>query len=255
MLIIGYRRLRYSLAACAALVLSLFWQSAHAEYFGLPNGRLADFDTDRPLSVEVGMVTGKLAEVDYNNPTLRINYLLRKQVQVYADLSQASVGRLDETSFGVGAYYGLGQLFNFADSFALKGSIHSIKLGRSIGSTLVPYCTGPMPVVNPFDGSLTIDPGICSTTLVAGSSSSNNVRAISLEFLISGRSIDSFRIKNNPVYWYFNTGMHMFNGSNLDTQLGFGAGLVVPFSRGEFYGGLDFLDDPLLGFGLRYFVD
>ena len=42
--------------------------------------------------------------------------------------------------------------------------------------------------------------------------------------------------------------------SNSDTEIGFGGGVVIPTATGEFFGGIDIIDDPFFGAGFRYFL-
>lgn len=176
MSMIKYRECKHQTTVCMAFLIALIAGKTQAEYFGLNNGRLGNPDKPGSLSVELGLVTGKLIDLDYDNPTLRINYQLKKEIQLFADLSKASVGKLDENAFGVGAFYSLGKLFPFSENVTLKGSIHKARLYKYNNGRLIPYCTGSMPMTNPYDGSLTIDPGYCSSRLVPGSSSASPSR-------------------------------------------------------------------------------
>lgn len=243
---------RRHITVCMALITMLMAANAQAEYLGLPNGRLGTFDPDQTLSVELGYVTGKIAGADYDNPGLRINYLLKDDIQLFADLSKTTVGRGDENAYGFGAFYKLGKLFKFTDFVTLKGSFHTIKLTRYISGGYSSNCTGPSPVINPFDGSLTIDPGYCYPTLLDGSNSSNTVQIFAMELLFGGKPVEQLRFKDKLPSWYANLGVNSFQGSSLGSELSVGGGLVLPLGSGELYAGLDLIDELLMGIGYRY---
>ncbi len=115
-------------------------------------------------------------------------------------------------------------------------------------------CTGPTPIVNPFDGTLSIVPGICSSSGGAGSSKTVSVRTMSLEVLLSSYPIESIGFNEHAASSYFNADVHTFSGVDLDKEFGFGVGIVLPFSQGEADAGLDIIDESLIGFGLRYYL-
>lgn len=74
--------------------------------------------------------------------------------------------------------------------------------------------------------------------------------------LISGRN--GLGSKAN-IYPYgnliFARGSTKVNGrSSSDTEIGFGGGVVIPTATGEFFGGVDIIDDPFFGAGFRYFL-
>lgn len=78
----------------------------------------------------------------------------------------------------------------------------------------------------------------------------NKLDILSLEFLVSGLS----PLSGNGMMWYANIGLHRADaGSESDTELGLGGGLVLPLSSGEAYVGLDIIDEMIFGVGYRYF--
>ncbi len=251
---VKYRECKRHIIVCMAFLIALIAGKAQAEYFGLNNGRLGNSGNPGSLSVELGLVTGKLVDLDYDNPTLRINYQLKEEIQLFADLSKASVGELDENAFGLGAFYSLGKLFSFSENVTFKGSIHKARLYKYNNGRLTPYCTGPTPVTNPFDGSLTIDPGYCSSTLSPGSSNAESIQVFSFELLFGGKPIEALQFNSQHPSWYLNVGVNSFRGNNIGSEFGAGGGLVLPLDQGELYAGVDIINELLFGVGFRYAV-
>lgn len=60
---------------------------------------------------------------------------------------------------------------------------------------------------------------------------------------------------NKNIFWYGNLFISRASGNgNSDTEIGFGGGLIMPSPSGEWFSGIDIVDDPVLGFGFRYFL-
>ena len=231
------------------LVLAIAPVSAHAELFGLPSGRLADLSQQSALSVEAGFITGKVAAQDYSQPSVRINYSLAENTLLFGDVGQSDIGDSKNTTFGAGVIYQMRNLFGFTRAVALKGSVHQFKFDSN---SLSSSCSGSTPVVNPFDGSLSIDPGICSSSL---RSAENKGNAMALEVLVSGNPIAALnQLGFTSPTWYANAGFHTFNGVDIDSTIGLGGGLVLPFANAEAYVGLDIIDKTTFGFGVRYAI-
>ena len=229
------------------LVLAMAPADAQAELFGLPSGRLADISRQHPVSVEAGFVKGEFAKQDYSQPSVRINYRLAEDLMLFGDAGQSEVGKSASTTFGFGALYQVKNVFSFTESIALKGSVHQFEFDSS---RLSSNCSGPSNVINPYDGSLSIDPGICSSS---ASSVNNKGKAIALEVLVSGNPISALKMQGyNSPSWYANAGFHTFDGVEIDSSFGFGGGLVLPLSNVEAYVGLDIIDEAILGIGVRY---
>ncbi len=79
-----------------------------------------------------------------------------------------------------------------------------------------------------------------------------DVNVIALEGLISGRN----GLGSNPdLTWYANIGFNRISGSGQsETDLLFGAGVIMPTQSGEIFGGLDLVDDIQFGIGYRHFL-
>ncbi len=250
-----HTRAVYSSVLVLSLAFGLLASSGvQAEFFGLSTGRLANIDVSAPQrSVELGVVSGELDGADYDTKGVRFNYTLRSDLQLYADVGQVSVGSTDEISLGGGAVFSLGKVFEFAKAAALKGSIHQTKMSEYLGDRDVTNCTGPLASPDGF-GNLIFLEGPCSTTSTRGASRTTTVRAMSLEFLLSGNPLPGIGFQGHAASWYANVGLQTFSGVDLDTELGVGVGLVLPISQGEVYAGLDMIDKPLLGIGFRYYL-
>jgi len=78
-----------------------------------------------------------------------------------------------------------------------------------------------------------------------------NVEGFSIDLLVSG-------IATEGVGGYANFGYHHLEfelgGAQRTSELGFGAGLLVPIGPGEAYAGFEFIDEVTLGAGYRYFI-
>ncbi len=202
--------------------LTLTGTSVFAETFGLLAGRTADPAQLSILSAEGGFVAiGRV-----NVFGVRVNYQLNDQLTIYGDLGLSKFdglgGTPDGASFGVGAFYALPGVIEGFD-LAVRGSFHSAKLGS--GSFDATY--------SEFSG----------------------------EAIISGLE----PISDSGLNWYGSIGLNIFKfsfpnttfggGSSSDTDISFGAGVVLPTGTGQFYAGLEFLDDIAIGGGFRYFIN
>jgi len=214
--------------AFAAALATIGIGSAHAEAFGLLNGRSADPGSLPPLSVEGGFVAGDL----YETLGLRVNYRLTPDLVLYGDLGLVEVGRADEeTGYGVGVFYFLAfQQMLPGQDVALKASYH-------LASAEFDELVDPDPTDD--------DPALVSR------SASVDYDSVALEVLVSSRD----PIAENGVSWYLNGGVNIIGGGNADsTELLVGGGAYMPFGPGEVYGGIDFVDELQFGVGYRYFV-
>jgi len=73
---------------------------------------------------------------------------------------------------------------------------------------------------------------------------------LAIEGLFSGEKIGESNLR-----WYANLGIHTLEIEDTDfdeTELGFGGGVVSDTSFGEFYAGVDLIDELTFGFGIRY---
>lgn len=60
---------------------------------------------------------------------------------------------------------------------------------------------------------------------------------------------------NNNIFWYGNVFISRISDNGRgDNDIGIGGGLVMPTPTGEFFGGIDLIDDPIIGLGFRYFM-
>lgn len=211
-------------ALFAILLVAVTGGVARAEYYGMLNGRLADLSRLPDASIEGGVVLGDLFEADYQHFGARFNYRASPDLMLYFDLGQTEVefGNVDADgfAFGVGGYYVVEGVFATTD-FALKASFHRASLERD------GFGFGDEEV--DFDGLV-------------------------LEGLVSGRN----RLgANRNIGWYANLGVHRLDLDGDDeTELGFGGGIVVPRPPGgEFYAGLDLIDEMTFGAGYRFFLN
>jgi len=208
--------------ALVATLAALSAGSAHAELFGLLNGRSADPSTMSPLAVEAGIMTGG----DFQNIGARVNYSVSPQLTVFGDFGLAEVDAgigsdADGNAFGGGLFFFLGDQ-QFLPQFDVAGKISYHIASLEFGGTDVDY---------------------------------NN---LSLGALLS--SPEPFT--EGGLKWYANAGFNRIDadidvagfGSESDTEILLGGGVVLPLGPGEVYGGVDLVDSIQFGAGFRYFV-
>lgn len=185
--------------------------TAHAEYFGLPTGRGADISAMADKSVELGFVTGDIADVSYEGYGFRFNFKASPDLIVFGDIGKGEVSDDDGTLFGAGFLYQIRGVTK-TNALAFKGTYHK---------------------ANPDDDEGGDDPTI-----------------LTVEVVLSGD-----KIGESDLSWYFNGGIHKFDVGNYDdTEIGFGGGIFMPTSFGEFYAGMDLIDEITFGLGVRYFL-
>jgi len=113
---------------CAQLLLLVctlvFSSFASAGLLSTVNGRSGDLTRLSNLSLEANYNTGDFDDVSYDNLGLRLNYRLSPGIILIGDLGLTEIGRFDTVTFGFGAYYGLGGVFENIDA-ALKGAFHT----------------------------------------------------------------------------------------------------------------------------------
>ena len=205
--------------AAAALTLAAA-TPVQAEFYGLMNGRSVGRDALPDMSVEGGVVLGDLGEVDYRYIGARLNYRASPELMLYGDLGQTDVDigdGADGIGFGVGGYYVVDGVFTTTD-FAIKASYHTVGLEDDDGDEA-------------------------------------DFTALVLEAIVSGR--EGLGASGN-IGWYANAGIHRLDFDDVgddDTELGFGGGFVFPSEAGEFYVGLDIIDEMVFGGGFRYFLN
>ena len=197
---------------------------AHAEFLGLMNGRLVGAAGLPDRSVEAGLVIGEIGEEqDYQYFGARFNYRASPELMLYGDIGQTEIEFSVDASgvgFGFGAFYIVEGIFSGSD-FAVKGSYHTVEVEADEG-----------------EGEA-------------------DLSGIVIEGVLSGR--EGFGANGN-LGWYANAGMHRLSSDvdgddDTDTEIGFGGGIVIPSDAGEFYVGLDIIDEMTFGGGFRYFLN
>lgn len=188
----------------------------HAEYLGFPTGRSAKISALPSSSIEAGFVTGDVGFASYQSFGARFNLRTSSTFMVYVDLSQAEVGDADGLAFGAGFFYQIPGITKNSD-FAAKVSYHTATLKES-------------------------DPGF-------GRDDEYDANVLSIEGVFSGQEIGE-----SDLRWYTNFGVHKFDFDTGydESELGFGAGVFTDTSFGEFYAGIDLIDELTFGLGVRY---
>jgi len=199
--------------------LALIAQPALADVLGLGNGRLANLDGMAAMSVEVGYTH----ESDSNVAGGRVNFKISPDMMVFVGAGKLTIdiGDGDElggNAFGGGVFYQMRDLELLENTdFAVKFSYHTAAAKAKCG-----------PLTECSDGDIT---------------------ELALEGVISGD-----QLSNTSFGWYANVGMHKIDieGGDDDTEPGFGFGIVGPVAMGEWYLGLDNIDDTFIRAGFRY---
>ena len=246
--------LKLVLLVCCTLNASV----AYAEYFGSPTGRTAKLSAQPPLTLEATFSTGDYATADYQQIGVRLNYQYSQKILMFGDLGQSEIGSENETSFGLGAFYSLGQSILGSDDSAVKVSLHQVNFkiipgGTSSSGGGTTTCT---PLFSVDFENPEVEP--CFPIFIPGTTTSRpstggNIRNIAIELLISGAMSDS--LFGDRASWYANGGIQILNAEfEDDTVLGIGAGIVLPLSGSEVYAGFDYADETSIGLGYRYFV-
>ena len=190
---------------------------AQAEYLGLLNGRSANPGSHTDLSVELGVVSGDLDDIDYQIIGARVNYRLSPEIVLIGDIGVGEFGVTDGTPFGLGILYFLSnQRITDKLDIAGRASFHTGDFDQGI-----------------LDG---------------------DVSSLSFEVLFSGvkpLSANGIGWYGNVGLHRLTVD---FGNSDSSNELGFGGGLTLPTNGGEAYAGFDFIDELTFGLGFRYFV-
>lgn len=203
--------------ATLVVAASLMASNAQAEFFGLPNGRLASPEMGSDLSVELGFVTGDLGTTDYQNFGARVNYRVAPNIVVIGDIGASEFGDADGTPAGLGILYHLAnQRISQNVDIAAKASYHSGEYKVS---------------------GVNID-----------------LTGLSFEALFSGRRPLAANGLGWYGNFGFHRLTIKTNSSDSSNEIGFGGGLVLPTGAGEAYLGVDLIDELTFGLGFRYFV-
>ena len=185
---------------------------AHAEYLGFLSGRSANIASAPVSSVEAGFVTGDLDEASYQNFGVRFNFRSSNELMLYLDVAQTEVEESDGTGFGAGFIYQIDGIAKNND-LAVKVSYHTVGLESD------------------FDQEI-------------------DFNSLAIEGLLSGQNLGE-----SDLRWYANLGIHKleFDDTEFDeTEFGFGGGVFSSTSFGEFYAGIDLIDELTFGLGVRY---
>ena len=83
------------LLSCIGLFVTL---PAHAELFGLMNGRSADITNAPERSIEAGAAFGDFFDADYTHFGIRYNYKTRPQLMFFGNLGLTEIGSEDGLS-------------------------------------------------------------------------------------------------------------------------------------------------------------
>jgi hypothetical protein len=196
-------------------VLGLLAAPLQADVFGLANGRSANMDNMADMSIEAGTTL----ESDLTTYGLRFNYKLSPDMMVFGDLGLSEFGSADGMSFGAGVYYQL------RGTSLLENTDTAVKLSYHSANLEIDGCTSNAFFDCDFSAS-----------------------SLAIEGLISGD-----QLAETQFGWYGNVGIHMIDvGSADDTEFGFGFGITGDTSFGQFYAGIDMIDELFLVGGVRY---
>jgi len=207
----------------AGVVLVFGAQTAMADAFGLANGRSANMDNMAGLSAEVGYTIGDISTLG-----LRVNFKVTPDLMVFGDLGQTELGDgpfdLDGQSFGIGAFYQLRTVSLMENTdMAVKVSYHTLSIEEAGCETFQGFGT------------------VCDVD-------AGDITELAIDGIISGD-----QLSNTNFGWYGSLGMHMFDGDGGDeNELAIGGGVVGDLGFGQWYGGLELIDELLIRLGVRY---
>jgi len=191
--------------------------SAQAEYFGLIAGREATLEKTSELTAELGIVTGELEGLDYQNIAARVSYLVAPDLLLSATAGISEFDRTNGVPLGLSAQYHLSrQRISSAVHIAARASYHFGEFS-----------------VRSIEGELD---------------------ALALEMSVSG--VEPLMASGLSWYsnvGYHRISLD-FEDSDASSKIGLGAGLVLPTGLGEAYLGFEFIGDLTIGLGFRYFV-
>lgn len=190
--------------------------SVQADTLGPLDGRSPDSRQMSEMSVEVGY----LSEGDFSSFSGRLNYQYTPLLTLYGDFAVVDVGNnTDGTAFGIGArYYLANQRIMPELDLAVRASYHM--------------------------GSVDSD-----------ASSELDLSELALAVHFGGKEA----FYSNGVKWY---GVVSYNhiaadtsfGENSDSEIGIGGGVYMPLGPGEFYIGVENIDEMFVGLGYRHFL-
>lgn len=187
-----------------------------ADFFGLANGRSANMDNMANMSAEVGVNL----KSDFNTFGGRFNYKLNPDIVLFGDLGQSNFFGASGFSFGFGAFYQLRNVTLLENTdLALKGAYHG-------GTLTIDGCD------DSFFGGFLAD--VCDYS----------ASEITAEVLISGD-----QLATTDFGWYANAGIHVLDAGS---EIGLGGGIVGDVSVGQWYAGVDLIDQFFIVGGFRY---
>lgn len=199
-----------------------------ADFFGLANGRTANLDNMANMSVEGGVNL----KSDFNTFGARFNYKLSPDIVLFGDLGQSEFGAASGLTFGFGGFYQLRNVSLLENTdLALKGSYHT-------GELEVDGCGD---IGNDLVGIPGIDLGFFDEICDISASE------IAFEVLISGDQLSTTNFA-----WYANAGLHIIDAGASSTEIGLGGGIVGDLGFGDFYVGLDLIEELFIVGGIRY---
>ncbi|ASJ75546.1 hypothetical protein [Granulosicoccus antarcticus] len=196
---------------------SLMVSNVQAEFMGLPSGRSASPANMSDLTVELGFMTGDLADNDFQNIGARVNFRLSPEVVLIGDIGVSEFGNRDGNPVGLGLLYFLSrQRISDKLDIAAKASYHTGEY--SVGGT------------------------------------DTDLSGLSLEALLSGKN--PLADSGLGWYANFGYHLLRVKSGSSDSsnEIGIGGGLVLPIAAGEAYVGVDLIDEVTFGLGFRYFV-
>ena len=211
-------RLSKALVSVAlAAVMALLPHVASAEYLGLIAGREATPEKTSKLSAELGIVTGELEGVDYQNIALRLNYRYTPKMVITGTIGRGELGESNGVPFGVGVLYHLSNQ-RITDVIEIAGTASYHRGSYDLGG------------------------------------SDEDINALALGILISGvKPI----MRNGMAWYssvgFQNVDVDV-SSSDSSSDFGLGGGVVLPTGVGNAYLGFEYFDSLTIGLGIRYFV-
>jgi len=150
---------------------------------------------------------------------------------------------------GLNSYQGIGARFNIkmSPNLVVYGDLQQIDIEETDGQIFgFGFIMGLEGVTQSADLALKASYHTGSTESDGGTEYDGNT--ISIEALFSGDKLGT-----SDLSWYANIGLHKFDTDYYDeSEIGFGGGVFMPTSFGQFYFGADLIDELIFGLGVRY---
>lgn len=212
MMVIKHNKTLITLAGLALLAAAT---PASADIAGMQHGRNVNLALAPKMSLEAGVYTGDMMDLEYQHIGARVNYKLDDSLLVYGDVGESGFNDFDGLTFGVGAYYQLLDLLELADT-AIHASYHMGEVERGRQGVDI--------------NALLVDLVFSSREAFGPGASMNWYGSVGLSRFDADAD------------------------DEIELALSGGVVAELSGGKGQVYGGLLYLDDASLGIGYRHYL-